>query len=61
MTQTNKETPVVQTVDFEDIGILARIWRGRIWYGTEWYITVFGGLILFTMITMTIFAPVIAP
>jgi peptide/nickel transport system permease protein len=61
MTQTNKETPAAQTVDFEDIGILARIWRGRIWYGTEWYITVFGGLILFTMITMTIFAPVIAP
>ena len=61
MTQTNKETPAVKNSDFENIGILARIWRGRIWYGTEWYITVFGGLILFTMIMMTLFAPVISP
>ncbi|HEY5729646.1 MAG TPA: ABC transporter permease subunit [Anaerolineales bacterium] len=61
MTQTNKETPITQKIDLENIGILARIWRGRIWYGTEWYITVFGGLILFTMILMTIFAPVISP
>ena len=61
MTKSNQESPVVQTIDFENIGILARIWRGRIWYGTEWYITVFGGLILFTMIVMTVFAPVISP
>jgi len=61
MTKSNQESPVVQTIDFENIGILARIWRGRIWYGTEWYITVFGGLILIVMILMTIFAPVISP
>lgn len=61
MIESNKETSVAQTIDFENIGILARIWRGRIWYGTEWYITVFGGLILVVMILMTIFAPVISP
>lgn len=61
MTKSNQESPVVQKIDFENIGILARIWRGRIWYGTEWYITVFGGLILVVMILMTIFAPFISP
>ena len=61
MADTLIDTQEVLTVDFENIGILGRIWRGRIWYGTEWYITVFGGLILVMMILMTIFAPAIAP
>ena len=44
-----------------DIGLLRRLWRGRRWYGMEWYITVFGALILVTMIVMTILAPFLAP
>jgi peptide/nickel transport system permease protein len=45
----------------EDIGLMRRLWRGRLWYGAEWYITVFGGLILVTMIVTTLLAPVLAP
>ena len=43
------------------IGLLRRIWRGRVWYGAEWYITVFGGLILFLVVAMTLMASLIAP
>ncbi len=61
MTDTTQNPIQALPADLENIGILQRLWRGRIWYGTEWYITVFGGLILAVMITMTIFAPLIAP
>jgi len=61
MTDTLTDTQKASSIDLDNIGILGRIWRGRIWYGTEWYITVFGGLILVSMIVMTIFAPAIAP
>ena len=44
-----------------DIGVVRRIWRGRIWYGAEWYVTVAGGLILLTIATATLIAPLIAP
>jgi peptide/nickel transport system permease protein len=45
----------------EEIGILRRILRGRKWYGTEWYITVFGGMILVTIVVITLLASYIAP
>jgi peptide/nickel transport system permease protein len=45
----------------ENIGILNRIWRGRIWYGAEWYITIFGAILLFLIILMTVLAPWISP
>jgi peptide/nickel transport system permease protein len=45
----------------DDIGLFSRFLRGRKWYGTEWYITVFGGLVLASVLIMTIFAPVLAP
>lgn len=63
MTATTPETLTPQAAPLIDdnIGILRRIWRGRIWYGTEWYITVFGGLILFMVATMTLLAPLISP
>ncbi|GMQ77678.1 MAG: hypothetical protein BMS9Abin02_0166 [Anaerolineae bacterium] len=45
----------------EDIGLFGRFLRGRKWYGTEWYITLFGGLVLLSVLIMTIFAPILAP
>jgi peptide/nickel transport system permease protein len=44
-----------------DIGIMRRFFRGRRWYGAEWYITVFGALILVTVLLTTLLAPIIAP
>jgi peptide/nickel transport system permease protein len=38
----------------EQPGLLARFLRGRIWYGAEWYMTVIGGLIIFSIVAMTI-------
>ncbi|MGB3717489.1 MAG: ABC transporter permease subunit [Candidatus Promineifilaceae bacterium] len=60
---TEQEIPVYEPkplVD-DDIGLLRRFFRGRIWYGSEWYITVFGGLILVIVATVTILAPILAP
>ena len=63
MAATTPKTPAAHTAPLidDDIGLLRRIWRGRIWYGAEWYITVFGGLILFLVATMTLIAPLISP
>jgi len=61
MTDMNNDNLTTSKTDLDNIGLLGRIWRGRKWYGTEWYITVFGGLILTLMITITIFAPVLSP
>jgi peptide/nickel transport system permease protein len=35
-------------------GLLVRLLRGRKWYGAEWYMTVIGGLIVLSIVTMTI-------
>jgi peptide/nickel transport system permease protein len=48
-------------VMLEDVGLLARFFRGAKWYGAEWYITVFGGVILVLILFMTILAPHLAP
>ena len=48
-------------VMLEDVGLLARFFRGAKWYGAEWYITVFGGVILVLILLMTILAPHLAP
>ncbi len=63
MATTTSELPTGTTTPLidEDIGLLRRIWRGRIWYGTEWYITLFGGAILVTILTITILVPILAP
>jgi peptide/nickel transport system permease protein len=63
MAATEIETTQTGSISYmiEDVGFLRRIWRGRLWYGTEWYITVFGGLILATVIILTLLAPVISP
>ena len=60
MTQPESTTKTQPLLD-ENIGFLHRIWRGRLWYGAEWYITVFGGILLVLIISMTLFAPVISP
>ena len=48
-------------VMLDDVGLIARFFRGAKWYGTEWYITVFGGVILVLILLMTILAPHLAP
>jgi peptide/nickel transport system permease protein len=45
----------------DDIGLIARFFRGAKWYGAEWYITVSGGVILILIFLMTILAPRLAP
>lgn len=55
-------TPSVETTPVsENVGLIARFFRGAKWYGTEWYITVFGGAILILIFLMTILAPHLAP
>jgi ABC-type dipeptide/oligopeptide/nickel transport system permease subunit len=45
----------------ENIGLIARFFRGAKWYGVEWYITVSGATILILILLMTILAPRLAP
>jgi peptide/nickel transport system permease protein len=55
-------TQSVETIPLsEDIGLIARFFRGAKWYGAEWYITVSGGVILVLIFLMTILAPHLAP
>ncbi len=54
--QSIETTPIT-----ENIGLIARFFRGAKWYGTEWYITVSGGVILVLILLMTILAPRLAP
>ena len=48
-------------VMLDDVGLIARFFRGAKWYGAEWYITVLGGVILVLILLMTILAPHLAP
>lgn len=52
---------VEATPMFENVGLVARFFRGAKWYGAEWYITVFGSIILILILLMTILAPLLAP
>jgi peptide/nickel transport system permease protein len=63
MATSTTELPTGPTEVFydEEISLLKRIIRGRKWYGTEWYITVFGGMILVTVVVITLMASYIAP
>ena len=45
----------------ENIGLIARFFRGAKWYGAEWYITVSGAVILVLIFLMTFLAPHLAP
>ena len=55
-------TPSVETTPIsENVGLIARFFRGAKWYGAEWYITVSGGIILILILLMTILAPRLAP
>ena len=55
-------TQSVETIPIsENIGLIARFFRGAKWYGAEWYITVSGGIILILIFLMTILAPHLAP
>jgi peptide/nickel transport system permease protein len=55
-------TQSVETISLsEDIGLIARFFRGAKWYGAEWYITVSGAVILILIFLMTILAPHLVP
>lgn len=54
-------TNALQELEGQKIGLFRRAWQSRKWYGTEWYITSFGGLILISIILMSVFASKIAP
>ena len=45
----------------QNVGLIARFFRGAKWYGAEWYITVVGALILVVVFFMTVLAPYLAP